>query len=869
LEVIENKTRHAVDGCRMRRDGKDVIFSIDVQPAPGDDLLLICFIDTPKSVPNKSKPDARQDLGQVAELELELNAARQELQSAVRDLEISGEEQKAINEEASSVNEEYQSTNEELLTSKEELQSLNEELTALNSQLQETLERQRSTSDDMQNILYSTNVATLFLDMDLNIRFFTPATKSLFNVIPGDVGRPLTDLNSLSADRALISDARAVLRDLKAVEREIETASGIWFMRRILPYRAHDNDVEGVVITFTDISEKKRTRKDMLEAKLQAEQANAGKSRFLAMASHDLRQPLQTLALLQGLLARAVEGEKSQKLVARLDETLSAMTGMLNTLLDINQIEAGNVQPEFSTFCIKDMLVRLRDEYAYQAQAQGLTLRVAPCSYMVHSDPRLLEQMMRNLLTNAMKYTPKGKVLMGCRRRAGVVSVEVWDTGVGIAEDQIQIIFDEYHQIGNIERARSRGLGLGLSIVQRLSKLLGHHVAVRSKPGKGSVFAIEIMPAPMGVKQPSDHLAKLNGSSAAEQSHRTGTVLIVEDDPDVQALLEELLKDDGHHVTTASDGAAALALISIGAVKPDLVLTDFNLPGALNGLQVAAQLREKLDPAFPVIILTGDISTETLRDISLQKCVQLNKPVKIHELTQTIQRLLPPMPAKLPVVLPIFKKAATPTIFVVDDDANIRSVMCTMLETEGWQVQAFSSCETFLQAYQPGEHTCLLVDAYLPGMSGLQLLEKLRDTGNSLPAIMITGNSDVAIAVQAMKAGASDFIEKPVSSKELVNFIKRTLDQSTDTSKLADWRKLATRHIAGLTARQRQIMAMVLDGHPSKNIAADLNISQRTVENHRAAIMQKTGAKSLPALARLALAATSNTEKTGLPNGRT
>jgi two-component system, chemotaxis family, CheB/CheR fusion protein len=139
--------------------------------------------------------------------------------------------------------------------------------------------------------------------------------------------------------------------------------------------------------------------------------------------------------------------------------------------------------------------------------------------------------------------------------------------------------------------------------------------------------------------------------------------------------------------------------------------------------------------------------------------------------------------------------------------------------------------------------------------------------GNSLPAIMITGNSDVAIAVEAMKSGASDFIEKPVSQSELVESIKRALDQSADKNKLADWRKLATRHIAGLTTRQRQIMGMVLDGHPSKNIAADLSISQRTVENHRATIMKKTGAKSLPALARLALAATPHTEIAGIENG--
>ena len=346
--ALRDNARVVMPGGRTNGEAGASSFRIVVEPAPSEreDLLLVCFVEAPapEVAVGGSMPPA--DVPRVVELERELEATKIELQSAIRNLETSSEEQMAINDEALSVNEEYQSTNEELLASKEELQSLNEELNALNSQLQETLDRQRTTSDDLQNVLYSTDVATIFLDTRFNIRFFTPATKALFNVIPSDVGRPLTDLKSLAADEALLDDARKVLKSQTPVEREIQGQSGYWFIRRILPYRTSDEKTEGVVITFEDVTERRRTADALTAAKRQAELATIAKSRFLAAASHDLRQPLQTLALLQGLLAKKVVGEKKQRLVDRIDEALSAMTGMLNTLLDINQIEVGAVKAE-------------------------------------------------------------------------------------------------------------------------------------------------------------------------------------------------------------------------------------------------------------------------------------------------------------------------------------------------------------------------------------------------------------------------------------------------------------------------------------------------------------------------------------------
>jgi len=998
-EGLRNKLRAAIQqasrehalaiatGAQASYGGSAVAVRIEVHPvqSASEELLLVSFFDEPEREPRPGQSvEQPNDLSWIAELERELEATRKELQSAIHELEIANEEQKAINQEAMSANEEFQSTNEELMTSREELQSLNEELTALNSQLQETLERQRSTSNDLQNILDSSGVATLFLDSELNIRFFTPAAKSLFRVIATDIGRPLADLARRINDTRLLADAGTVLAGHVPPNREVEADNGAWYSRRILPYRTQDAQVAGVVITLADISERKTaeqaidaarsysdsiintirqplvvldeelnvisasrsfystfsvepeqtvgrqldavdegrldiaalrvfldrlrngegviedheivvelplrgmrsllvsaleirdepltTRKILLTiediterkhaaealevAKRQAEHANLGKSRFLAAASHDLRQPLQTISLLHELLAKKVKDETTLALVGRLDETVSTMSSMLDTLLDINQLEAGIVRREMVDFPINAVLEHLRTQFTFHAAAHGLGWRVVPSSLSVRSDPRLLEQMIRNLLSNAVKYTNKGKILLGCRRRGDKLRIEVWDTGIGVPEEQLQAIFEEFHQLDNPARERSQGLGLGLAIVERLADLLGHTVDVRSRPGKGSVFAVEV---PLGPDAPPWR-PRPDRSEVKESAHQSGAILVVEDDPPVRETLALLLEGEGHRITTAEDGRKALELAARGVIRPDLVVADYNLPKGLNGLQVVAGLREMLGHQFPAVILTGDISTDTLREIAQGGHPHLSKPVKAKELTDLIQSRLaesrPPARASTPPPAEAADKGPrSPTIFVVDDDSTVREALRDLLREDGRTVELYPGSEAFLESYRPDREGCLLVDARMPGMGGLALLQRLKSEGNQLPAIMITGQGDVPMAVEAMKAGAADFIEKPIGRDELFASIERALEQTRDSAKLSVRREVAAARLASLTGRQRQIMELALAGHPSKNIAADLGISQRTVENHRAAVMKKTGSHSLSALIRLALAA--------------
>ena len=258
--------------------------------------------------------------------------------------------------------------------------------------------------------------------------------------------------------------------------------------------------------------------------------------------------------------------------------------------------------------------------------------------------------MVRNLISNALKYTQRGRVLLGCRRRQGKLRIEIWDTGIGIPESELKAVFEEYYQVDNAARQRSQGLGLGLSIVKSLGELLHHPIRVRSLQGKGSVFSIEVPLAPGGRASAPDPQPRAAEGASTQTAPGAGAILVIEDDPEVREHLELFLNEEGYRTSTAVDGHAALGLLARGTMRPDLVLADYNLPNGMNGVQVSQKLRQELDRQIPFIILTGDISTDTLRDIALHDCVHLHKPVKLNDLARAIAKLLakPPDPLASP-----------------------------------------------------------------------------------------------------------------------------------------------------------------------------------------------------------------------------
>ncbi|TNM63605.1 CheR family methyltransferase [Aliirhizobium smilacinae] len=844
--------RFVVRGAKIEVDGVELQFSIDVDPLSdhNKELFLICFIE---ELPRRgsASPQASGSTDTARMVELELEETRTELHDAIRGLEIAGREHKIITAEALSLNEEYQSTNEELITSKEELQSLNEELTSLNSQLHETLERQQSIFNDLENVLFSTDVPMLFLDVALKIRFFTPAMRSLFNILPSDVGRPFSDLSPLADDISLWTDAITVLETGGSVDKETAARDGRWYIRRIKPYRMKQGGIEGVVITFIDMSVQKQIAESRESAKRAAELATEAKSKFLTAASHDLRQPLQTLKLLHGLLEKSAEDPQSRIFVKRMEETLASMSGILNTVLDINQIEAGIVHPHLEIFPLNDILARLEREFSYQARAKGLELRVVPCQLLVYTDPRLLEQIIRNLLSNALKYTLKGRVLVGCRRRGEKLKLQVWDTGIGIPENQIDNVFDEYHRVDVSHEGREYGLGLGLSIVKRLSDLTGLDVSVRSTSGRGSVFSVEINTSLVGSPRVS-----LPQTTRETPSAPSASILVIEDEDGMRDLLEMGLEQAGYVVAAAANGSQAISLVQNAEFVPDIILADLNLHPGMDGITAITNIRGLLGHAAPALILTGDISSNTLRKCAQHKVKHLNKPAKLNDIVSAVDGLQTYVRDLKTLGDPVSVESGVCTLVeIIDDDSGVRDSIQVFFGDGVWSVIAYISAEEYLAGYDPDRASCLLIDAHLPGMSGLELLSTLREKHHRFPMIIVTGHSDVHMAVEAMKRGAVDFVEKPFSSQEIQLSVRKALLSSRSINERSERRDAARKTLSVLTTRQRQILDRILRGQPNKIIAAEMKISQRTVENHRASIMRRTGSTSLPVLLRIVVAA--------------
>ena len=364
-----------------------------------------------------------------------------------------------------------------------------------------------------------------------------------------------------------------------------------------------------------------------------AEQANIAKSKFIATASHDLRQPVHALGLLAGALQGHSMNEEMRRLVKQIGGSVAAMDGLFNSLLDISRLDAGVVEARIEDFPIEPLLERVCRDHLAEAETKDLRLVWIRCSAIVRTDPFLLERILRNLVSNAVRYTDRGRIVVGCRR-GNRLRVEVWDTGRGIPLDQQREVFREFFQLGNLERDRAKGLGLGLAIVDRLAKLLDCPLTLRSTPGKGSVFKISVALA---------QIQRLGGPSpqrAPMSAMPRGLILVIDDDPVIQGAMQSLLSSWGHDVIVAGSGAEMLDRVATRTRPPDLIICDYRLRDGENGIGVIKRLKSNYSERVPAVLITGDTASDRLQEAQESGLILLHKPVAEIKLRATVGNLM-------------------------------------------------------------------------------------------------------------------------------------------------------------------------------------------------------------------------------------
>jgi two-component system, sensor histidine kinase len=369
-----------------------------------------------------------------------------------------------------------------------------------------------------------------------------------------------------------------------------------------------------------------------------AEMASIAKSKFLAAASHDLRQPLHALMLFADSLSNERDPDQVARLAKHIGVSTSALEMLFNSLLDISKLDAGVIQRRETDFPLEDILDRLRNDFEPMAEMKRLRLIIRPTLAVVRTDPALLEQMLRNLMTNAMRYTHSGGVLLACRRRHGHWRIEVRDSGIGIAEDQHQKIFDEFYQIGNPERDRQKGLGLGLAIVSRLSRLLHCPVHLVSALGRGTTMAVTV---PAGRVAARRVVAEANADIADFDGLR---VLVIDDELEVQMAMETIMRKWGCSTLAAESLVAAVAAMKERQWEPEVAISDYRLKDDTDGIGALNWLREQYGDRLPCLLITGDIEADRLKAVQDSGYTLLHKPVAPAKLRAVIGSLAARVP---------------------------------------------------------------------------------------------------------------------------------------------------------------------------------------------------------------------------------
>jgi signal transduction histidine kinase/CheY-like chemotaxis protein len=398
-----------------------------------------------------------------------------------------------------------------------------------------------------------------------------------------------------------------------------------------LAHRFNGDLIASLALRFEnlDLAHDLRHQRDVADA------ANLAKSRFLAAASHDLRQPVHALGMFVGALrGRAMDAE-AMRLVEHVNGSVEALDGLFTAMLDISRLDAGVVPLNRRGFAIQPMLDRVCKDYAAEASAKGVRVVLHRCNVVVYSDPVLIERILRNIVSNAVRYTDRGRVVVGCRRGTAL-RMEVWDTGRGIPQDQHARVFEEFYQIANPERDRAKGLGLGLAIVKRLASLIECPLTFDSKPGKGSVFRLAV---PVFDGEPSTDSMAVDSNSSFALSPPSGLILVIDDEVAIREAMRSLLVEWGHDVIAAGSCAQMLERIATCPTRPALIISDYRLRDEENGIDVIERLRQEFNCDVPAMLITGDTAPDRLQEAQQSGYLLLHKPVPRGRLRAAIGNL--------------------------------------------------------------------------------------------------------------------------------------------------------------------------------------------------------------------------------------
>jgi PAS domain S-box-containing protein len=462
------------------------------------------------------------------------------------------------------------------------------------------------------------------------------AAKGFRGAVEQIEGRALDELLPAALAKTRMERAGEVFSSGKSVRFE-DYRAGFWYDNNMCPVFDSEGNVQAVAIFARDITERKIMEEALENAKRAAEDASVSKTRFLAAASHDMRQPLQAITAHTDYLALINTDPALAKSIKQLREATQAMQDILEGLLDISNIETCTIMPDRKAFNVRTLLDQLYEQYLTLASSKGLNLELMPCTAVVQSDPTLLRMILQNLISNAIKYTQQGSVVIGCERYGDQLGIEVRDSGIGIPEAMQEMIFEEFYQLDNQARDRSKGTGIGLAIVKRIADLLNHPIHMHSVEGGGSCFAIHV---PIGDSMLEEEYPEPPITVEPNNQSTVISILLIEDDEIVLDANRVLLTTLGYIVISASGAETAKQVIKTKSPKPDLIITDYRLPGDCMGTDLVYQLRTMAGRLIPAIILTGDITLPGNTDALLDNSLLLQKPARADKLVQAINKSL-------------------------------------------------------------------------------------------------------------------------------------------------------------------------------------------------------------------------------------